>query len=202
MNDYRIPLAPPVTRRWLRALLGLGVSVPIAMAPLLGKLSIPLFPALLGMIPESIQTTVIPASAAAMGLVAISVEFRSLQSESKEQLIAKSRRSLFLAALSLMLFCVIYTLAVTRVDLLGGSDSLYFITGFKAPNAPPCVGKSAAECITLLTTRQSAIDSYFGDKQIRLASLALEVLYISFFACFGNVVGILVTLQAKSQLRP
>ncbi|MCU1252213.1 MAG: putative resolvase [Edaphobacter sp.] len=43
-----------------------GVSVPIALAPLLGKVSIPPFSSLLSLIPQSIQGVVIPVSASAM----------------------------------------------------------------------------------------------------------------------------------------
>jgi hypothetical protein len=199
MKTYHPVPVPPTTKRWLKVLLGLSISVPIALAPLLGKLPIPLFPALLVMIPESIRNSVIPISAATMGLVAVSVEFRSIEKKSVKQLLGKARRSLLFASLCLALFCIVHSMSVTRVDVLGGSESLYFVTGFKAPEAPPCTGKSTADCIELLTTKQSAIASYFGDGQIRLASLMLEVFYVAFFAYFGNVVGILVTLQSKSQ---
>lgn len=196
-RNNSIPPPPPATRAWVRALLGLGISVPVTLAPLLGKLPIPLFPALLAMIPSSIQNTVIPASAAAMGLVAVTVEFRALKSQSRKKLAASTSRGVLIAAGFLVLFCIAYMFLVTEVNILGGRESLYFVTGWKSPGTPPCSGISNAACIGMLTTNQTRIASYFGDRQIQLASLILEILYIGFFASFGNVVGILVALRAR-----
>ena len=52
-------------------------------------------------------------------------------------------------------------------------------------------------CLKYITLSESAISSYFGDRQIRLSKLALEIFYVDFFAAFGNVAGIPVSLNAE-----
>jgi hypothetical protein len=192
-------IVPRATEKWARVLLGLGVSVPVALAPLLGKLPLPLFPALLSLIPDSIQNVAIPVSAAAMSLVAVSVEFRALETAQKSELLRKARKGTLASAVLLGLFVVAYTLLVTRVDILGGKQSVSIITGWRQPVQPPCTGDSVERCLKVLTLEKAAITSYFGDEPIRLSSLILEGLYIGFFACFGNVVGLLVAASGRKR---
>src|SRR5437016_3481091 len=74
-NQNAPPPPPPLARRWIRYLLGFGVSVAIGLAPYLGKVHVPLFSPLLDLIPESLQTTILPLSSALMGIVAVGVQW-------------------------------------------------------------------------------------------------------------------------------
>jgi hypothetical protein len=186
---------PPSSRSWTRVLLGLGVGVPVALAPLLGKLQVPLFPALLNLIPDSIQNVAIPTSAAAMALVAASVEFRVYEQLDRKVILANAKKAMILCGVSLGFLVIAYTLLVTRVDILGGDQYVAVITGWRGTSAYPCNGVGLEECVKIVTLKKSAISSYFGDVPIKIASLLLEGLYVSFFACFGNLAGILVAIQ-------
>ena len=192
-----VPISP-VSKKWVSLLLGLGISVPTALLPLFGKLGIPPFKGLLALIPESIQPVVIPLGCAAMALMSISVEFRVMAKAPKEKLLAEAKKGLLLTGALLVAFCIAYSFLVTVVHLLGGKESVSVVTGFANTSAPPCVGFDVEGCVKYLTLSESAIASYFGDRQIRLAKLILEVLYIGFFAAFGNLAGILVSLQTRT----
>src|SRR5882724_5196164 len=69
--------SPPTrtAKKFVRYMVGFGVSVAVGLAPYLGTLHVPLFSSLLDLIPEPIRGTVIPLSAALMGVVAVIVEW-------------------------------------------------------------------------------------------------------------------------------
>jgi len=187
------------SRKWSRVLLGLGISIPVTLAPLLGKLNVPGFMPLLALIPDDIQNMAIPLSAAAMSLVATSVEFRAIRKASTARLLREAKRSLLQAAVCLAALGVAYALLVTRVNF-GKDESVSFVTGFIHPTTAPCGGISAEQCIRqYLMLSTSAIKSYYGDQQIRLANILLVGLYVLFFAIFGNLVGILVSMKPSDE---
>jgi hypothetical protein len=188
-------------RKWSKALLGLGISVPLALAPLLGRVNVAGFSSLLNLIPEDLQNFALAMGASAMSLVAASVEFRALSIAPRTTLLKQANRSLLYAAVFLAALGCAYVLLVTRVPF-GGSHSHSFVTGFIQPNTPPCVGLAAENCIKYLTLDQAAVNSYFGDRQVRFATILLVLLYVLFFAFFGNLVGILIALKGRSVDHP
>src|SRR5579863_1460920 len=155
-------------KRWSRTLLALGVSIPIALAPLLGKLPIPFFPAMLELIPNSILGVVLSISTAAMSIVSIFSESNVGIEESRELRVARFKRSLLYCCISLLLFAIAYQMLVTRVPVLGGERFVSFVTGWPQKPIPPCLGIGAAECIARhLTFDDSLVASHFGDAQVR-----------------------------------
>jgi hypothetical protein len=103
--------------------------------------------------------------------------------------------------------CLFLTLVVERIFLvadvpvLGGEQSVAFVVGFSRPVQPPC-GRdvSDADCIKMLSFNPSRIESFWGDRQIRLARLLLLLSYVSFMSCFGSMVGLLL-LRESAQTR-
>jgi hypothetical protein len=182
------------SRSWARALLGIGVSIPVALAPLLGRLDVPLFTPLLGLIPDDIQEFAITISAAAMSLVAASVEIRAVSRSSSVVLQRKVTRTLLYAGICLAGLGIAYALLVTRVPY-AGDKSAAFVTGFVHHNTSPCVDMSAEECIRFLTFDDGRIKSHFGEQQVRLANVLLVSFYTLFFALFGNLIGLVIALQ-------
>ena len=186
-------------RKWSSVVLGLGISIPVTLAPLLGKLNVPGFTPLLALIPDDIQNMAIPLSAAAMSLVATSVEFRAIRKASKARLLREAKRSLLHAGICLAALGAAYALLVTRVNF-GKDESVAFVTGFVHPTTAPCGTISAEQCIRqFLMLDTSRIKSYYGDQQIRLANILLVGLYVLFFAIFGNLVGILVSTRQSDR---
>jgi len=69
--------APAAVRKWVTYVVAFSVSVAIGLAPLLGKLRVPLFSPMLDMIPTYFQDSLITLTSALMGLVAVVVQWFS-----------------------------------------------------------------------------------------------------------------------------
>jgi hypothetical protein len=200
-TDKTIPRAPNDAQRFARLLLGVGVSIPISLAPLLGKLSVPLFPALLDIIPVSIQGVVIPLSAAAMSIVALVAEAGTNRNAPLQKRKRLFIRAVVICSALLAGFTIAYSLLVTRVNILDGARTVSFVTGLSPSRHAPCENWEPADCIARgLTFRDTAIDSYFGDQNIKVSSLIIELLYVGFFAALGFVVACLMDLKAPPKM--
>jgi ABC-type multidrug transport system fused ATPase/permease subunit len=196
----RVPPPPPLARRLIRYILGFGVSFAIGLAPYLGRLEVPGFTPLLSLIPASIQDTAIPLSAALMGIVAVVIQWQGSERVSQRWLRRWFFRTLLLALFSFIALTVVHTFVVVKVDILGGRDSERFLVGFVRPIKPPCTEDiSDSECIKKLTLDVSKIESFWGDKQIRLAKLSLTLPYLLFMSSFGLVVGLLLLKEESSR---
>ncbi len=183
---------PPFTAKWIRYLLGFSVSVSVGLAPYLGRVKVPLFTPLLSLIPLSLQDIAIPLASAAMGLIAVFVQWR------------KNRATpgwMFgivfgFAVTILLMFVAIEITAVAHIEVPAANSRVSFVVGFLDPKEPPCVGLSKNTCITSkLTLDEDRIDSYFGDTQTELAKFALVLTYVTFMSLFGLTVGLLITRE-------
>lgn len=190
--DARTP-PTPLARRFVRYLLGFFVGVAVGLAPYLGLLRIPFFAPLLDLIPESIQNTIIPLSAALMGLVAVVTQWYGGERLSRAWLRQSFMKALLIAGVSFLALVVIHNIVVAIVPIRGGKDAVSFIVGFTRPSRPPCTEEvSDTECIKLLTFDTTSIDSFWGDRQIRLARLALMLPYLAFTSFSGALIGLLL----------
>ena len=92
-----------------------------------------------------------------------------------------------------IILIVIHTFVVVTIPILGGKESVSFVVGFTRPNKPPCSAEiSDAACLKLLTLDTSEIESFWGDKQIRLAKGLLIITYLLFTGAFGAIIGLIV----------
>jgi hypothetical protein len=177
-------------------MLGFGVSFIIGLAPYLGRIRIPGFTPLLSLIPQSIQDTAIPISAAVMGLVAVAIQWGGFDNLTQAWLTKWFKRTALLFLIGAITITVLHTFVVVRVQFLGGKDSESFMVGFSRPIRPPCTEDiSDAECIKYLTFDQSKIESFWGDKQVRSAKLLLVLTYVALTSSFGLLVGLLLLRQ-------
>ena len=183
---------PPLAATWIQYLLGFGVSVAVGLAPYLGKIHVPLFQPMLSFIPPSLQDIAIPVSSAAMGIVAVAVQWFGLERLSTTWLRAKFRQAVFLCVLTLAGLTAIETLAVVRVDVPAVHDHVSFATGFSYPNDPPCEGIGREACIYRLSLDESKINPFFGELGVNLTKLILVLTYTVFMSTFGCLVGLAV----------
>jgi hypothetical protein len=187
---------------FIRYVLGFSVSVAVGLAPYLGKLQIPLFDSLLNLIPSSVQDTVLPLSAALMGLIAVVIQWYGLHNLKLSWLNTWFRRTIALAGVTFLTLFVIHTLVVVRVEILGGEDSERFLVGFVRPDRPPCPADiSDAACIKKLTLDPAEVESFWGSKQIRIATLALVLPYLGFTSSFGMLIGLVLLRKKFDELR-
>jgi len=191
-------LPTSLARRLVRYVLGFGVGVSVGLAPYLGLFRVPFFVPLLNLIPESIQNTAIPLSAALMGTVAVVVQWFARDRMSRVLLRKSFKRTLFIIGMSFIVLLILHTMVVVSVPILGGQDSVSFIVGFTRPQKPPCPAEvSDSDCIKRITLDPSAIESFWGDRAVRLATLSLILAYLAFTGSFGSLIG-LVLLKENS----
>lgn len=184
--------ATPLARKLVRYIVGFGVGVGVGMAPYLGLLNVPLFRPLLSLIPDSIQNTVIPLSAALMGTVAVVVQWYAGEQVSRRWLRKLFARTLITAVLTFILLTIIHGLVVVTLPI-GNDQSLSFVVGFRRPIKPPCTAEVSDErCVKLVTTDPAEIAGFWGDSQVRLARLSLIFSYLLFTGSFGTLVGLVI----------
>jgi hypothetical protein len=186
---------PPtrLSRTWVRYLLGFTVGVGVGLAPYLGILKVPLFAPLLGLIPDSLQDTLIPLSASLMGVIAVVVQWYGGERLSRRWLSKTFVKTLFVTGAAFLLLTVLQTTVVVRVPILGGDDAVSFLVGFVRPVKPPCTEEiSDAECIKHISLSTSAVESFWGDGQIRLARISLMLSYMLFTGSFGALIGLII----------
>jgi len=86
---------------------------------------------------------------------------------------------------------------VARVPFGTHGEAVSFLVGFSRPVRPPCTADiSDSECIKHLSFNTSRIESFWGDRPIRLARLSLILSYLSFMSGFGLLVGVLMLQQS------
>jgi hypothetical protein len=186
---------PPtgLAKRFVRYVLGFGVSVAVGLAPFLGKINVPLFDSLLSIIPESIQNTVLPLSAFLMGVVAVTIQWYAEEKISRNKIRNWYKRTLVFMLLTLLLFITVHSFVVVSVPIKGGKDSVSFLVGFSRPYEQPCMEDvSDKECIKLLTFDAAKIESFWGDRNVQAAKICLIFTYVSLTATFGALVGLLI----------
>lgn len=196
-RERRIPVPRPPTplaRRFVRYVVGFGVAVGIGLAPFLGQLDLPLFTPLLHLIPRSLRDTLLPLSAALMGLVAVVVQWLGEERLTKTWLRKAFRRTLTVAGVSFLLLLVLHAFLVVRVPIPRTDSFESFIVGFVWPEVPDCRGYSLADCLRQgwLPLDERVVASLIGARQITLASLCLELAYLVFTGSFAALVGLVV----------
>lgn len=205
--------ATPVTRTYLRYLLSFGVWFVAGLAPLLGKVKVPGFSALIEMYPADLQDWLIPLSGFFMGMMAVVVEFASAKTISTSKLTRWFVGTVVLFAVSLGFLLVLYLFVVVRIDKAIVRDanapperiSLAVVTGtLDVPRQRPgsgcgCLeGQAADQCIGDISLNPTAVRACFGSQRIALATLALAALYLALTGSFAAAVGLLLLSQRRA----
>jgi hypothetical protein len=172
-------------KNWVDLVLGFSVSVVAGLVPYLGKF-IPMFAPLQVILPESVQPIAIPLSSAAMGILAVLIQWQGTQKLKPNQLKARFRRTLLVSVISLLALAGIETIAVVRVDVPAVDATVSFAVGPSHPGTPPCAGLSRADCIKRqLSLDEARIDSYFGEGWVNVTKFALVIVYTTFMSSFA-----------------
>jgi hypothetical protein len=187
-----VPAEPSKTsflsKNWVQLVLGFSVSVVAGLVPYLGKF-IPMFAPLQVILPEAVQPIAIPLSAAAMGIVAVLIQWQGTQKLQSAQVKALFRRTLLVCAIALVALAAIETIAVVRVDVPAVDATVSFAVGPFRPGTPPCVGLGRADCIKQqLSLDEARIDSYFGEGWVNVTKLVLVIVYTAFMSTFPAIV--------------
>ncbi len=203
-GDSRIsaPTPPtPLARRLVRYILGFGVGIGVGLSPYLGIINVPLFKSLYTLIPETMQNQIIPLSATLMGTIAVVIQWYAGENLTRSHLRSLFRKTLWITSVAFAGLLVIHTMTVVTVPILAGQDRVSFVVGYSRPIKPPCTAEvSDAECIRKITFDPSAIESFWGDRQIRVARLLLTLAYLTLTGSFGSLVGLLLLRERLAEL--
>ncbi len=187
-----LPSPPAKTAKWLKYFLSFGVTVVVGLAPYLGKFHVPLFSPLLSFIPVYEQNSALILSSAAMGLVAVAVQWYGTESLTK-----KKMKRWFLVAMAasvgtFLALIAIHSFVTVPVELLT-KETMYVVVGFEQPPRPPCEGLGDSDCIRLkLTLNPAAIETHYGQRRVRMASTELVLAYLAFTSSFAWLVALVV----------
>lgn len=195
-SSLKKPKPSILSSRWIKLLLGFSVSIAVGLVPYLGKI-VPLFTPMLAIIPESVQPLAIPLSAAAMGIVAVLVQWASTEKLQPQELKTWFGRTLALCVVALVGLAAIETAAVVRVDVPAVGRTVSFAVGPSHPGTPPCAGMGRADCIEhQLSLDESRINSYFGEGWVSVTKFVLVIIYTLFMSTFGALV-VMLAQQIK-----
>jgi hypothetical protein len=197
MGTPKIVPPTPRARQFVNYVLGFGVGVAVGLSVYLGKLDLPLFAPLLDLIPASLQNALIPLSSALMGILAVAVQFYGYRQWSNKELALYFRRLFAAAVAAVILLLVVHTFTTVTIETTPGS-SVSFVVGFTRPQRAPCPAEiSDADCIGRLSFELSRISSFWGDRRIKMAGLALELSYLAATGVFGALVGLIVLARRR-----
>jgi hypothetical protein len=186
-----LPAPPPITAKWIKYVLSFGVTAVVGLAPYLGKVRIPLFPSILTFIPIFQQDMALTLSSAAMGVVAVSVQWYGT-----EHLTKRKMRRWFVMAMSstVVAFLILIGLHTwVAVPVRVDAQDTYVVVGPSQTAVSPCEGLGASECIRKkLTLDPATIATHFGERRVALSSMGVIVAYVAFTASFAWLVALLV----------
>jgi hypothetical protein len=190
------PTAPAVARRFVRYILGFGISVAVGLAPFLGKINVPLFEPLLNILPPSEHAVAVPISATLMGIVAVAVQWYAYERLRKNLLRRMFLRTLVLAVAALLCFYIVNAMVVTRMPV-AQDETAVILHGFGAAKCEECRAKSDGECIRNISLDPTRIEACWGSPQLRIARMSLTLTYFAATAVFGALVGLLIISRPR-----
>jgi hypothetical protein len=162
---------------------------------------VPLFRPLLSLYPGAIQNTMIATSAATMGILAVAVQWYGGARGTERWLRHWFAGGLAAAVAGLALLITVHALFVQRIPIERGLDEVSFVIGLSRSSACLCAREvSDSMCIEQVTLDEAEIARCWGDRAIRLASVALIFSYLLATGSFGVIVGLLL-LRDESRMR-
>ena len=186
----------------MRYVVGFGVGTAVGLAPYLGVLNVPLFKPLLTLYPVTLQSRLIPLSAAVMGLTAVAIQWYGGEHVSRQWLRKWFVATLACFLLSLLILVLVRSVFVVDVPIQGGSEQVAFVIGWNRLPTCACPQPSDALCISeTLTLNPAQVESCWSSRSVRFGELLLQVNYLLAVGSFGVVTGLIVLREAASRRR-
>jgi hypothetical protein len=179
------------------------VTIPLSLAPFLGKLSVPGFTALLEVFPVNLREPLIAFGGLCMTLPAIGVQAYYATTARRTVL-----RVWLLVLLVLSLVLVIalyfsYTLVIVQVPYLGGDKYVRYVVGDEMIDACVCSQQrlDIAACVgRSLSFNPALVEACFAAGEIRQNKALLGITYLALLASLGTSLGLL-TLADRTRRR-
>jgi hypothetical protein len=189
----------PLSRRFVRYLVGFGVGVALGLAPFLGTGFAPL----VDLLPLTLHDRVAALAPIVMGVVAVVVQFGAATRISQHRLRRRFAITLAVLAGGFVLLVVLQALLVQEVDILGGERTARFAVGLERPATCDCPPRlSHRECIAQLSLDPARVETCWGTGPTRLSELALTLGYLLVIGGFGGLIGLLLLQEEARRRRP
>jgi hypothetical protein len=206
MTAPRLPKTIGTTSKYRNHILSFGVTLAAGMAPLLGKVHVPFFTAILDVFPLNLSSTLIPFVAFIMTLPAVAVQFFAKDAIAPERLDGWFRWNLaFIAPLTMALY-VAYTLTVTQINFEGQKGVVAYVTGSNMLPTCPCATHrpplAIASCIgNAITFDPAQVSDCYPPAEINSRKAILSTLYMMLMLSFGTLIGLLVLKEEQRRKR-
>lgn len=202
-SGTELPPPPSTTIRWTRLMVGFGVSVAVGLAPLLGSVEVPGFSALLQLFPTlpwDTRKTIIPLAAFAMGVTAAVVQFRASDRLSDKRLRTLFNRTVAAIVVAFLVLVISHTLLVRQIRVPAVESEVPVLIGFYRPqscSACPASMSDSACIVDRVSLNPTAIESCWGDLNIRSGFLLLALSYLGLMVSFGSLMGYLMRRRPR-----
>src|SRR5438128_2320980 len=110
----------------MRYVVGFSVSVAVGLAPYLGRVRVPLFSPMLSLIPASLQDIALPLSSAAMGIVAVLVQWYGAHRHTPKRLHRWFVTIVITCIAMLVALAAIEMLCVVRIEVPAANQTAAF----------------------------------------------------------------------------
>jgi hypothetical protein len=191
---------PGPGRKYLRYILGFGVTLVVGMAPLLGRKGIPGFTALSDILPLNIKDGVIVVASVLMTAPAVGVQFFSGDAIAKKRIGRAFAVAFAALVIGTFLLYRAYAHDVIQIPYLGQQGTAAYIVGKTMLPDCPCVAKKLAisACIgNAITTNPVAVAGCYDREEISDRETKLSTLYLFVMFSFGVLVGLVVVKEAR-----
>jgi len=202
----RLPKTTSTTSRYRNYLLSFGVSLAVGLAPLLGKVHVPGFTAILDVFPLNLSSTLIPFVAFLMSLPAVAVQFFAKDAIARERLDHWFILNFtFIVPLVIALY-IVYTLTVTQINFEGDKGVVAYVTGSTMLTTCPCATHrpplAIASCIgNAITFNPAQVSDCYPPAEINSRKAILSTLYMMLMLSFGTLIGLLVLKEEQRRKR-
>ena len=197
--ERALPAPPSGAARFARLMLAFGVTIPISLAPLVGKLPVPGLTTILDVFPLNLREGLI-----AFGAIVASLPAIAVQAYYHTTRPASYRRWIFALVIILVVLILaiyaIYTLVVVQVPYMGGDRYARYVIGDEMKPACVCAkrGKDITECVgPLISFNAAVVEGCFPQRQVQRNKLYLSLPYLAFLACLGAAVGMLTLVNPR-----
>ena len=200
------PKPPPLASTYVRLALAFGVTVAAGFAPLLGRVGIPGFTAILAVFPVNVQDAVVPFAAFIMALPAVALQFYADDRVSLKRIRRWFSIVFIVIIVAVTALYTMFTMFVIDVRVPGMSQTVRYIVGSRMAQDCPCIRLTLPirRCIGApggLTVATEDVESCFDEQELTTRKLALSLAYFAVMGGFGVLIGLLVRRRGVATRR-
>lgn len=194
---------PSSAARYLRYVLAFGVTLAVGLAPLLGKLNVPGFTALLSLYPVGLAEGLVPFAAFVMAMPAIAVQFFAADSFDRSSLRRLFSTYWILLLVVVALCFLAYWKYVVRVPYADGAGTAAYLVCGEQKSTSPCVGEVLEACIPnkVGLDPKEVANQLCAPQNLKNAELILSSAYLILMLFFGGLIGLLVLAEVNERTK-